>query len=563
MGNARSYWPGTRPLAGSGELSGSPETFGHMTACSLFDYRLCCARKFQSCPQGVSPLICQYWLLIRGPKLKIKISRIGLTLPFVLCLLSSLGAAQVSLKSFEGIDASTDPTPGFTVDPNGAVGTKQYLEWVDQAYQGYDKTTFAAVYSSPQKGDTPWVQNNVTACEQPGGNGIILFDHLASRWIIAVRVGGPSTYYYCVAVSSTDDLTATGFKWYAYAFLLNPFITVNGTLYYPDYPKIATWPDSYYGTFDLENTSHGFQNWGIAACAFDRADMLQGLPAQTPQCFVYPQTPSGEYLGHSLLPADIDGITPPPTGTEESFVSIENPSGTNTTSSQLNLWQMHVDWSNPQNSTFTGPNPITVATYTPGCYNLKFPTNTYCVPEPSSPTTKNYVDSVGDRLMHRFAFRQFPTYQSYIVTQTVEPGTTAQTGIRWYEFSPSGSTLTVTNSGTISPDTTYFRFMPSAAQDKVGNMAIGYSGSSTGLHPSIAASHLNLPSNTKPAEFKILLGTADAENSPHWGGYTSMTVDPVDDCTFWYVNEYLTTNQTGKSQTWRTRIAKFKLSTCK
>ena len=481
---------------------------------------------------------------------------------FLLCLITALGSAQVYFKTFEGIDASTDPIRGFTVDPNGAVGTKQYLEWVDQAYQGYDKSTFAPVYPSAQKGNTPWVQNNMPDCETSGGNGIILFDHLALRWIIAVRVGGPK-YFFCIAISNTDDLTAANFAWYTYELSLNPIITVGGQTYYPDYPKIATWPDAYYATFDLENTNNGFQNVGIAACAFDRTNMLIDAAARTPQCFLYPQTPSGLFLGHSALAADIDGTTPPPEGTVESFISIQNPSGTNTTSTQLNLWQMHVDWTTPTNSTFTGPTSIAVNSYTPGCYSLKFPTNTYCVPEPSSPTTKNYIDSVGDRLMHRFAFRQFPTYQSYIATQTVQPGKTQQTGVRWYEFSPSGNTLSVTNSGTISPDTMYFRFVPSAAQDKVGNLAVGYSGSSTSLHPSIGASYLNLPANSPPTEFGILLGKADAENSPHWGGYTSMTVDPVDDCTFWYVNEYLTANQTGTSHTWRTRIVKFKLSSCR
>jgi len=485
------------------------------------------------------------------------------SLSFVLCLITSLGSAQVPFRTFEGIDASTDPIPGYTVDPNGAIGTKQYLEWVDQAYQGYDKTTFAPVYPSAQKGNTPWVQNKMTDCETAGGNGIILFDHLALRWIIAVRAGGPTTYFYCIAISNTDNLTAAGFAWYTFELPLNAVTTVDGTLYYPDYPKIATWPDGYYATFDLENTGKGYQNQGILACAFDRTNMLINGTVRTPQCFVYPQAPSGLFLGHSLLPADIDGTTPPPTGTPESFVSIQNPGGTNTTSTQLNYWQMHVDWTTPADTTFTGPTPIAVNAYMPGCYTLKFPTNTYCVPEPSSPTTKNYIDSVGDRLMHRFAFRQFSTYQSYIVTQTVQPGTTQQTGIRWYEFSPSGDTLTVTNSGTISPDTKYYRFVPSAAQDKVGNMAVGYSGSSTVLHPSIGASYLNLPTNTAPTEFGILMGSADAENSPHWGGYTSMTVDPVDDCTFWYVNEYLTANQTGTSHTWRTRIIKFKLSTCR
>jgi len=485
-------------------------------------------------------------------------------LPLLLLVITSLAAAQVKVTQFEGIDASNDPTPGFTVDPNGAVGTKQYLEWVDQAYQGFDKVTFAPVYSSPQKGFTPFVQNNLTDCESAGGNGIILFDHLASRWIIGLRLGGPSGYYYCIAVSNTDDLTASNFAWYTYELLLNPILGTNaeGKGYFPDYPKIAVWPDAYYVTIDLNDPSKGYSEVGIVACAFDRTNMILGGTARTPQCFRYPQTPSGLFLAHSLLPADIDGTTPPPVGTVESFISIENPT-TGTTSASLNLWQMHVDWTTPANSTFTGPTPIPVTTYWPGCYTTRQPSNTYCVSEPTSAATKNRIDSIGDRLLHRFAFRQFPTYQSYLVTHDVQMTTTSQqTGIRWYQLEPSGSTMSVVSSGTISPDTTNFRFVPSVAQDHSGNMAIGYSVSSSKLHPSIAASYLNLPSNSSSTEFLILKGSADAENSPHWGGYNSMTVDPVDDCTFWYVNEYLTTPQTGKSYTWQTRIANFKLTGC-
>jgi hypothetical protein len=482
---------------------------------------------------------------------------------FVACFAACLANAQIGLTTFEGIDASSDPVSVLRVDPNGAVGTKQYLEWVDQAYQAFDKVTGAPVYSSAQRGSVPFMQNNISACEANGGNGVVLFDHLALRWIIAIRMGGPTSYAFCIAVSNTDDLTASNFAWYTYELPLVPILTKNGKTYYPDYPKIATWADGYYVTIDVEDPTNGYGEVGILACAFDRQSMLSGVTARSPQCFSYPQTLGALFLGHSLLPADIDGTTPPPVGTVESFVSIQNPSGNNTTSSQINLWQMHVDWTTPTNSTFTGPTPIAVSPYEPGCYNVRYPGNTYCVPEPTSPTSKELIDSVGDRLMHRFAFRQFPTYQSYLVTQTVQPHTTSQqTGIRWYQLEPSGSTMSVASSGTISPDNKYFRFMPSVAQDNAGNMAIGYSGSSLALHPTIGASYLNLPSNTSPAEFVILLGSADVENTSFWGGYTSMTIDPVDDCTFWYVNEYLTSNQTGSTRTWRTRIAHFKLKGC-
>jgi hypothetical protein len=132
--------------------------------------------------------------------------------------------------------------------------------------------------------------------------------------------------------------------------------------------------------------------------------------------------------------------------------------------------------------------------------------------------------------------------------------------VRWYEFSAPGTLIT---SGTINPSDANFRFVPSAAQDHVGNLAIGYSVSGTALSPSMRASYLNLRGgSTTPVEFNILTGSADEENAYHWGGYTSMTVDPVDDCTFWYVNEYFTTPQIGTTITWRTRISNFKIPGC-
>jgi hypothetical protein len=290
--------------------------------------------------------------------------------------------------------------------------------------------------------------------------------------------------------------------------------------------------------------------------------MLLGATMRPPQCFSNSST-NGWYLAHSLLPADIDGTTPPATGTPEAFVSIQNPSAGSTTSNSLNLWQFHVDWNTPTNSTFAGPTALIVPSYQPGCYTTSQPTDTYCVPEASSAQTKNRIDSVGDRLMHRFAFRQYPAYSSYLVSHDIQ--VTAghmQTGVRWYELRPTNNVFSLANSGTISPDTTYFRFIPSIAQDKTGNAAVGYSGSSAAIHPAIAFSYFNLPRSSPPKEVLILEGTGDQENSPHWGGYTSMTVDPTDDCTFWYVNEYLSANQTGTTHVWKTRLAHFALPGC-
>ncbi len=492
----------------------------------------------------------------------------------VLCLLSGLvlflwsaGAGAQTVTTFEGIDASQVPHPDSDVDPNGAVGTKQYMEWTNSYYQAFDKVTFAPVWATPQPGPTPFINNGVTTCNNFNpGDVVILFDRLASRWVLAGHTPAPN-YYYCIAISSTDDLTSASLKWYTYAFLLNPIIGTNaeGVTFYPDWPKIGTWPDAYYVSIDLGDPSNAYTDVAMAACAFDRNNMLTGAAPNPPQCFLGPSPiTTSPYLAHSLEPADVEGTTPPPAGNPEYFVSIQNPviDGVTTTSDTFNLWQFHVDWTTPANSTFTQTS-VPVTAYTPGCYSTSSPGNTECVPEPSTATTGVHIDSVGDRMMFRLAYRNFGEYQSYLLTHTVQAGAgvRTQTGIRWYELRGNGIP-TVYQSGTISPDKTLYRFMPSIAQDQNGNAAVGYSVSSASTHPGMSASWWSLTGQTAPTEIPLYSGTADEENYMLWGDYSSMTVDPVGGCSFWYVNEYYTVNQTGSATTWRTRISTFSLPGC-
>ncbi|HEY6770342.1 MAG TPA: choice-of-anchor D domain-containing protein [Candidatus Sulfotelmatobacter sp.] len=473
-----------------------------------------------------------------------------------------------TVTTFEGIDASQLAKPNLDIDPNGAVGTKQYFEWTNVYYQAFDKVTFAPVWSKPQAGATPWVTNGNANCQNITGDGVVNFDRLASRWIIAAHNAGSTSYYYCVAISSTDDLSSSKLSWFTYAIPLNSLLGTNaqGTTYFPDWPKLATWSDAYYVSMDLQDPNAGYEEVGVVVCALDRANMLIGATANVPQCFRNPAGSSTTlYLAHSLQPADVDSTTAPPAGSPEYFVSIENPvnDGVTTTSDTFNLWQFHVDWSNPANSSFT-QSTVPVAAFTPGCYIAKFPTNTVCVPEPSTATTNQFIDSVGDRFMYRFAYHNFGTYQSYLVSHAVQTGagSLSQTGIRWYELRGSG-VPTVFQSGTVSPDQSLYRFMPSIAQDQNGNAAVGYSVSSASTHPGISASWWSLTDQTSPTELTLFAGAGDEENSYHWGDYTSMTVDPVGGCSFWYVNEYFAADQTGTGKPiWKTRVSTFNAPGC-
>lgn len=496
------------------------------------------------------------------------------TNPRVVALITLfLGLSAAALKAqtvttFEGIDASQLAHPEFDVDPNGAVGTKQFMEWTNVAFQAYDKVTFAPVWSTPQAGINPWVNNGISACNSISGDGVIIFDRLALRWVIAAHSTITNNYNYCVAVSNTDDLTSSSLAWYTYVFPLNSILGKNaeGNVYFPDWPKIGTWPDAYYVSMDLNDINHGFAEVGIVVCALDRTNMLVNGTTNAPICFEQPNpVTTGVYLGHSLIPADVEGTTPPPVGRDEFLTSIENPilNGTATTSTTFNLWDFHVDWANPSSSTFTQSSLIE-APYQPGCYTANAPVNTMCVPEPSTGSTGNHIDSVGDRFMPRMSYRNFGSYESFVVSHTVQAGTSSkQTAIRWYELRDDGSgTPSIYQDGNISPDKTTYRFMPSIAEDANGNAAVGYSISSSTTHPGMNATYFSLTNPAAPTEIKLYAGTGDEENTYHMGDYSSMTVDPENGCTFWYVNQYFPANQTGSQIAWGTRIANFAVPGC-
>ncbi|HEX8491316.1 MAG TPA: hypothetical protein VF658_00600 [Pyrinomonadaceae bacterium] len=442
--------------------------------------------------------------------------------------------AVVNGLNFEGVG---DGLPSFNVtvappDTTGDVGATQYVQWVNLSFAVFDKTSGAIVYG-PAAGNTLWAGFGGPCETRNDGDPIVQYDQLAGRWIMtqfALPSGGP--YTQCVAVSQTSDATGAYNRYsFSYGTAVN------------DYPHMGVWPDGYYITYNMfGNNGSAFS--GSRVCAFDRAKMLAGQPA-TQQCFQL-STAYG-----STLPADLDGSTLPPAGAPNYVIN----DGTNA----LNFWKFHVDWTTPANTTFTGPVSVPVAAFSHPC-----PTTNRgaCVPQPS---TQQKLESLADRLMYRFAYRNFGTHESLVVNQAVSVGSGRKgihTGIRWYELrNPGAASPTVYQQGTYSPDANW-RWMGSAAMDKQGNLAIGYSVSSGMVRPSIrfAARSATDPLNTLGAEVNLFTGTGSQTNTlARWGDYATLSVDPVDDCTMWFTTEYLATNGTWN---WHTRIASFKLGTC-
>ncbi len=223
----------------------------------------------------------------------------------------------------------------------------------------------------------------------------------------------------------------------------------------------------------------------------------------------------------------------------------------------LNLWKFHVDFTTPASSTFTGPTSISVAAFNPACGGGT------CIPQPG---TSQKLDSLADRLMYRLAYRHFADgHESLVVNQSVKVSGTKRSetdGVRWYKIRLANGTPSVFQQGTYAPADGASRWMGSVAMDKVGDMAMGYSASSLALYPSIRYTG-RAPTdaaNTMQTENKIMDGTgSQLANLNRWGDYSAMSVDPVDDCTFWYTTEYLKSSGTFN---WSTEIASFKFPGC-
>lgn len=439
--------------------------------------------------------------------------------------------------NFDGVsDAAPNPCRCAPADPNGAVGLTQYVQWVNSAFAVYDKTTGAKILG-PVAGNTLWSGFGGSCQTANDGDPIAQYDKAANRWVMTQFVVSTLPYTQCVAVSTTSDATGT-YNRYAFSY---------GNVQFNDYPKMGIWPDGYYISYNIFKNGSAFA--GAKACAFDRTAMLSGATA-TQVCFQgsATTTPNG------LLPSDLDGTTPPPAGSPNDFLGLNTP-GVSVSGNTLNLWKFHVDFATPSNSTFTGPTSIPVARYTLACY-ANGGTGT-CVPQSG---TSQQLDSLGDRLMYRLTYRNFGDHESLVVNHSVQVSST-KVGIRWYEIRDPNGTPTVYQQSTFAPGAVS-RWMGSIAMDKAGDMLLGYSASSSSIHPSLRYTG-RLPTdplNTMESEASIFQGTGSQTGGlSRWGDYSAISVDPVDDCTMWYTNQYLKSNG---SFNWNTRIATLKFPTC-
>jgi CARDB protein/fibronectin type III domain protein len=447
-------------------------------------------------------------------------------------------AAPPTLFNFEGVNNVDSVLPP---DTNGDIGPNHYVQWVNKTFAIYDRA--GTVLYGPAAGSTIWDGFGGPCETQNDGDPIVLYDHLADRWLMT-QFALPNNFfgllfapfYQCIAVSQTGDPTGAYYR-YAYEFSkLN------------DYPKFGVWPDAYYMAINqFAAGSLTFAGQGVTA--FNRAAMLNGQPA----AMVYFDLASVDPNLGGMLPSDLDG-PPPPAGSPNVYAEADDDAQ-GYSGDQLQLWRFAVDWSNPSNSTFTKASSLPVAAFDG---NLCSQTRA-CIPQPGT-TAK--LDALADRLMYRLQYRNFGTHESLVVNHTVDVDGNDHAGVRWYEVRDPNGTPFIYQQGTFAPDALH-RWMASAAMDSAGNLALAYNAGGSTLSPSI---RYTARLNSDPlgvmgqGENDLIHGSgSQTHTASRWGDYSMLTVDPVDGCTFWATAEYMAVTSLAG---WQTRIGAFRLPNC-
>jgi len=491
----------------------------------------------------------------------------------VLQLFSPAPTIPAPLLTFEGLSNQDNFNVfGFRVnppDPNGEVGPNHYVEMINLVFAVYDKA--GNLLLGPVDSGSLWAGFPIEDCTDPSGDPVVVYDQLEDRWLLSqftTRGLNPDgsynglPFYNCVAVSQTGDPTGAYFR---YAFITSQ--EGSTSTFFPDYPKYGVWTNSYL----LTSRDFGSQGeYGISVYGLEKNKMINGEPnARAVHFYLDGNDPAIlPLVGDGLLPADIDGTRRPINGAPAPIVGTQDDgAGYGGTFDALNIWELSVMWrANPVASI------VLKAQLPVASFDSIFPCapgSRDCLPQPGIVNPQQYLDilSYRQRPTFRLAYRNFGTYESLVTNQSVEalPGIA---GARWYEIRRTAGSYSVFQQGTYAPNDGVHRWMGSIAQDKRGNMALGYSVvNGVDVYPGVRYTgrlsgdplgQMNLGEGT------IINGTGvQLTTNSRWGDYTDITVDPSDGCTFWYVNEYYTlVGQQSSLAGWQTRIGSFKLPGC-
>lgn len=414
-------------------------------------------------------------------------------------------------------------------DTVGDVGPNHYVQSLNGGggalVQVYDKS------GSPMGSAFAMEGLGSGQCASGLGDPIILYDRLADRWFF--QEFSSSGNQLCIYISQTPDPLGS---YYAYAF--------TGADGFPDYPKFGVWPDAYYGSSNDGGSPSQY--------AFDRATMLAG-GAATYQSFATAIPPLSGFGFQNTQAADLDGPIAPPAGSPGIFMrhvdseAHGNPGGPDT----LEIWEYDVDFVTPANSSYSLAQTITISEFDSDLCGL---TSFSCIDQPGGGAN---LDPLREVVMHRLQYRNDVGQETLVGTLTTDVSGSDQAGKRWFVLEKAGGLWSLADEGTYAPDGDS-RWMGSISMDADGNIALAYNVSSNSTFPSLRYTGrlASDPAGTMPQGENVIINGSASNGNNRYGDYSSMNVDPADDCTFWFTSQY------NVASTWNTRITTFRFDEC-
>ncbi|MCX6579771.1 MAG: hypothetical protein NT166_06265 [Candidatus Aminicenantes bacterium] len=431
-------------------------------------------------------------------------------------------------RGYEGM-SYTSGGAGWPPDANGDIGPDHYVQAVNTSIGIYNKGSGALVSAASFNDFFGGAGFAATPCDDDNnGDPIVLYDRYAQRWFILDFAWAPSETdgsYFSIAVSGGSDPTGA---WWQYAF------RADSTLL-NDYPKCGIWHDGIYIAANMYQFSGSYRY--VKIWALKKPDIYNGvLIAQ----YV---TDPGIYA-YSILPGNAKGaVAPAPTDPNYMYALDAGEFGDGRADA-IYTWKYAVDWTTPANTAWTGPSSMATAAF--GVSDAGIP----------QLGAANTLDPLYDRLMYSAIYRKFPSYEAVYLCHAAD--SSGVRAMRWYEIRISAGISSIYQQGTYSPDANH-RWMGSIAADKNGNIAMGYSVSSSSMYPAIRCCgrlSTDTPGVMGQGEATLIAGAGSQTGFNRWGDYSMLSIDPIDDETFWYTSEYLST--TGAD--WKTWIGAFKIA---
>ncbi len=432
--------------------------------------------------------------------------------------------------SWEGMSAEGTCVECPTPDPRGDVGPNHYVQVVSpEGVAIYSKTGELLV--GPFSLSDLWATG---PCTTSAGEPTVNWDPMADRWVL-----GHAGFNYidipdwdnrreqellCVAVSQTSDPAG------AYSLYELPRVVDIAAI------ELSVWPSAYYATLK-EDSDEEQPVWIRAVYALDRKAMVAGTDAMYNKICEPLRFPR---------PADLDGAAPAVETPGLFYLPLEGESyGETVVPPRLRLFEFVPDFANPANATWTRIGQVDLNPYQPGVC----PSGLSCLRQRGTDQRLNALAS--GHPTSRLVFRRYADHDALAGVFTVGGGS-GESGAapHWFELRKTGAGWSLHTEGTHDPGDGHDRTLASLALDGAGNMAIGYSTTSSAIFPRIDSATRRASESSFSPEATLLAGTGSNSLTAEWGEVSSMVVDPVDDCTFYFTSQYFA--ETGS--TWRTRV---------